>query len=70
MQDFGLAHLKGEGMPSHPDDINMGALSCKVNMEGWTDEKYKKWYAKQLKAYYDAYPGEKERLEVHVNFEL
>ena len=58
---FGLAHIKGEGMPSHPDDVNMGEFSCKVNMDGWSDEKYEKWYAKQLEAYYNAFPTERQK---------
>jgi hypothetical protein len=41
--EFGLAHLKGEGAPMHPDDM----------MQGWlpTDEHYQR----QLNAYNDHY---------------
>ena len=36
--DFGLAHIKAEGAPIHPDDCNSDA---------WSD----KMYIKQLEAY-------------------
>ena len=39
---FGIAHVKGEGCPVHPDELG-----------GWeSDEQYNR----QLKAYYDRYP--------------
>ena len=41
---FGLAHIRAEGCPIHPDDMNMGATS---------KEGYKKWRKKQLVAYFD-----------------
>jgi hypothetical protein len=42
---FGMAHIKGEGKPLHPDDIDADM----------NDEQYER----QLKAYNDAYPPEK-----------
>ena len=44
-KSFGLAHIKAEGAPLHPDD-------CRV-AENWTAEQYDRWYARQLKAYND-----------------
>ena len=38
---FGLAHLKTEGAPVHPDDVY-----CDAAGQEWAD-----WYARQLKAY-------------------
>ncbi|MBW1812165.1 MAG: hypothetical protein JRJ39_00455 [Deltaproteobacteria bacterium] len=42
MSGFGLAHIKGEGAPIHPDDTDCN----------WSDHKA---YMRQAKAYYDHY---------------
>ena len=44
---FGLAHIKKEGAPLHPDELDVGDCS---------EEEYEKWYRRQLEAYYDAFP--------------
>ena len=45
MHGFGLAHIRGEGKPIHPDDINYTCF-C---------DKCQEHYYKQLEAYNDAY---------------
>ena len=41
---FGLARIKEEGAPVHPDDIT-------VPMHLYQTERYKRWYQCQLDAY-------------------
>lgn len=43
MTGFGLAHIRGEGAPLHPDDLN------------YVGDGYDEWYERQLKAYNDYY---------------
>jgi len=43
-EDFGLARIKPEGAPIHPDEI------MDTDM---TPEQFEKWYDRQLKAYND-----------------
>jgi hypothetical protein len=44
---FGLVHIRGEGMPAHPEDIyiHCGCAKCEARWQ------------KQLKAYNDAFEG-------------
>lgn len=49
---FGLARVKAEGTPCHPDDLRP--------RPEWTEQQCAEWYARQLKAYND-YWGEGEK---------
>ena len=42
--NFGMAHLKAEGAPLHPDDIENFP-------DDITEEQYNMWYSRQLTAY-------------------
>lgn len=44
---FGLAHIKREGGPGHPDDVCGDLVSDEV-------------YLRQLQAYKDAFPGSED----------
>jgi hypothetical protein len=49
---LGLAHLKSEGAPQHPDDVYIEDAS--------SPEEYYIWYEKQLNAYADYYKLERQ----------
>ena len=48
MSGFGLAPIKEEGAPMHPDDMLGWTFP-----DHWTEADYSKWYDRQLKAYND-----------------
>ena len=45
---FGMVHIKAEGCPIHPDDMNVWDMKA---------------YRTLLKAYYDCYPSELEHAD-------